>query len=265
MKLETLLSNTFFYRNYYLRKLLLKIYHFIVFLPFFKRKGPKIFINTLPKSGTHLLTAILNEIPQILHTRYNIDMWSIHDTHSKHLSHSQWKPKSKKFAKKIKKISGFQLMTGHLPFHNDLLNEIIANDIKMIYLTRNKNEVLKSNYKYISTLKRHYAHKKLMNDFQTKEERLGALEKGFETDEGYIVESLDATIEGFDKWKLINHSNILILSFKELIGSSRGYSDKKRTNSIKKIFSFLNIEYDLDLIKKIDIESKKTKSFTLRR
>ncbi|MAV56206.1 MAG: hypothetical protein CMI79_01535 [Candidatus Pelagibacter sp.] len=264
MKLETLLSNTFFYRNYFLRKLLLKIYHFFVFLPFFKRKGPKIFINTLPKSGTHLLTAILGEIPGILNTRYNIDMWSIDNINSKHSSHSKWLPDSKEFSKKIKKIKGYQFMTGHLPFHNNLFNEIIESDIKMIYLTRDSSAVLKSNYKYITTLKRHYAHKTLMNDFKTKNDRLNALKTGFTTQKGYVVESLNTTVNGFNEWQAVHRSNILILSFEELIGSSRGYSDEKRLNSIKKILSFLDIKYDLDLIKKIDLDSKKIKSFTLR-
>ena len=100
MNLETLLSDSIFYRNSYLRIILLKIYHIIIFSPlFWLRKGPKLLINGVPKSGTHLLTSVLNEIPFLVNTRYGISMWDINRVSMKNSYFEDWNPSMHKFEK----------------------------------------------------------------------------------------------------------------------------------------------------------------------
>tara|TARA_B100001057_G_scaffold500371_1_gene615042 strand:+ start:7786 stop:8589 length:804 start_codon:yes stop_codon:yes gene_type:complete len=264
MNLETLLSNTVFYRNKYLRLILLKIYHIIIFSPiFWFRKGPKLIINGVPKSGTHLLTSVLNEIPNIKNTRYGINMWMIDYDNKIHCSFTLWNPSKIKFIKKLGKLNGNQFLLSHLPYHKKLYEALIQSNVKMININRNRDDILISNFNYIDNLKRHYAHDALKS-FENKSSKLNALRNGFVTVEGYVVNSHEVVCDAFQPWENYNDKNILNINFEELAGSKKGFSDELRKVCIKKILIFLDISYDDSLVDNIHKKALKTKSFTLR-
>lgn len=264
MNLETLLSDSIFYRNSYLRIILLKIYHIIIFSPlFWFRKGPKLLINGVPKSGTHLLTSVLNEIPFLVNTRYGISMWDINRVSMKNSYFEDWNPSMHKFEKKLSKINGHQFMLSHLPYHKILYKALKKNNIKMININRSSDDVLQSKYNYINTLDRHFAHKTLKT-FKGKSQKINALKNGFKTEDGYILEKHETVYGAFEPWKNYNDNFILNINFEELAGEKKGFSDKLRKNSILKILNFLNIESNEYLIDRIHNKASKTKSFTLR-
>lgn len=264
MNLETLLSNTIFYRNKHIRLLLLKLYHLFIFSPFFwSKKGPKLIINGAPKSGTHLLTSILNEIPNLVNTRYDISMWKIDKNNNFHDYLYNWKPSKIKFRKELNKINASQFALSHMPFHKDLYEELEYCGIKMINITRPSNEVLRSKYNYIEKLERHYAHKTLKK-YENESSKLKALKSGFITEDGYVMNAHEDGYKAFHPWSTINNNTILNIKFQDLAGSKKGFSDDIRKESIENILKFLNITVTDDLVNTIHLNAFKTKSFTLR-
>jgi len=263
MNLETLLSNTIFYKNKYIRLILLKIYHFFIFSPlFWLKNGPKLIINGAPKTGTHLLTSILNEVPELVNTRYDVSMWKIDKNDNYHDHIQKWEPSKVKFAKELNKIMNGQFVLSHMPFHKHIYEVLEDKNIKMINITRDTNEVLQSKLNYIEKLDRHYAHKTLKK-FKNKELKIEALKSGFVTEEGYVVNAHNDGYKAFKPWTLLNNEIVLNIKFNDLAGSKKGFSDEVRKESIKKILKFLNVPINNNIVNKIHLNAIKTKSFTL--
>ena len=115
------MSNNFF-QSSKLKFLLLLIYRFYV--SFIKSKNNKIFLNSIPKSGTHLLLGILTEIDGFIFSGYHIEIWDLHKSNFKNQSIKNFKFDKNKLKNILGKIKSGQIITGHLSWNQEVYNEI---------------------------------------------------------------------------------------------------------------------------------------------
>jgi hypothetical protein len=120
---------------------------------------PKVYVNSVPKSGTHLLSQILQGIPGMkdVVTWYFLENF---DT--------------------IKDLPHGLLGLGHFPYKPEVLKKIRKNGIKPIFLSRDPRDIAVSLAHFFAweKVKDHPLHEHFTKQLKTQDERLLAIIRG---------------------------------------------------------------------------------------
>jgi hypothetical protein len=184
--------------------------------------GPKVLVNSIPKSGTNLIDKVMYNLPNM---------------------HFSGKRTIRKMTHSIPEaINAVQLIRkgqyslAHLEFDEKISAAVDDNQIKKILVIRDPRQILVSHYKYVTYIdsnhKSHTFFKSLPND----EERLNAVIDGFDG----IVEPLEVVIKGYLNW--LKNKNCLIIRYEDLIGEKGGGSTDLQFNALHKILHHLEIQ-----------------------
>ncbi|TYR81750.1 sulfotransferase domain-containing protein [Priestia megaterium] len=126
---------------------------------------PKVLINSVPKSGTHLLLQIILGIPGMKFRKATADSFVFYADHYK----------------EVKTIAGGDVALGHLPYNMALTSDINQTGIKHIFISRDLRDVTVS-YMYfiINQCPEHLIYRYFTEHLKTNEERLQALISGIQ-------------------------------------------------------------------------------------
>lgn len=196
----------------------------------FWRTGPRIFVNSLPKSGTHLLTAELEELPGLANSRLHIEARKINAKGGFRDRVAEIEIDVDAFAKFADQVRPGQVFSSHLPWAEGLEQYLVKSDIKTIFMIRDPRDILLSNLHYIKGLRRHFLHDHFVNELKTDEDRLRFLIVG---NEAPYRRPLAEVLQSAVQWK--NHSAALVVRFEDLVGAKGGGSDTAREETIKQI------------------------------
>jgi len=245
------------YRNFALA--LLRFYSRILYW----RRGERVFVNSIPKAGTHLLSSIIEEIPGFMNSRVHLNIEHVSQKRTGNLKLSNFVLNTHKLGIILDRINGGQFVTAHLPWSEQLELVLKERNFKIISLSRNSEAILISRLHYIIGLKRHHLHHQLTQEFKSFNEQLRALRLGFPPSTlGPGTESFNYILERFEGWK--NRPGVLNLSFEELVGEKGGGDQKARFDAIERILTFLKIECDANMLMRVHHSSKNKKTATLR-
>ena len=205
------------------------------------RKGPKIFINSIPKAGTHLVTTILDEIPGIMHSRLHVDTWRI-STVKRRQSLMEFTLDKEAFIRELASVRAGQFASGHIPWHPCVLDTLKEQGFKTIFVTRDPEAILRSRFHYIAGLRRHPLHRQLMEDYDSEESRWAALRLGMPNRgaEKPGTDSYEQYLNAFSGWTEQNMDDQFhIVQFEELIGTKGGGSDAVRIEALDQLLNKL--------------------------
>lgn len=254
-----------FFQNATLRLVLLKTYRAYA-RSMVWRQGPKVFINSIPKAGTHLATAIIEEVPGLMQSRLHIDMWDVHSGKERLAPIADFKADVARFKRLLSEVRAGQIATGHLPWNPEIAAALRDMNFKVVFITRSPKDIVNSNLHYIKGLKRIYIHERLMREYATDEERRDAIEKGipprFPGDP--CLDSIADIFKAYDGWANEESSEKLVLAFEDLVGMRGGGSQEKRIDSIKKIVAHVGLRPDPSVVEEIERASRSKRSFTFR-
>jgi len=254
-----------FFQNETLRLVLLRTYRFYA-RSMFWRRGPKVFINSIPKAGTHLATAIIEEVPGLMQSRLHIDMWDVHAGKEKFAPIGTFKADARKFRNLLATVRGGQIVTGHLPWNSVIYEVLSEMGFRVIFITRAPQDIVNSNFHYIKGLRRIYIHNRLMNDYSTDEERRQAIEEGipprFEGDP--CLDGISSILQAYQGWLDLTDNRTLPIAFENLVGAAGGGSQEARTESIRKIMEHVSMADNPELVAQVERASRSKKSFTYR-
>lgn len=196
---------------------------------------PKILINSVPKSGTHLLIQIILGIPGIIIT----PAWVAED-------------------KDLDMINSGSVGPAHLIYSTERANLLNEKNIKVIFVSRDLRDVVVSLVHFVMLNKwGNHPWTPYLNTLTTHEERLLAMIKGVdftkEEQKEYGIANIPS-IKKFaeDKLGWLQDPNICPVTFEELM-----YNEESRNQSIMKIIDFLwnDLKYlnttKLELLQKI--------------
>ncbi|UKJ83555.1 sulfotransferase domain-containing protein (plasmid) [Priestia megaterium] len=126
---------------------------------------PKVLINSVPKSGTHLLLQIILGIPGMEFAKANFNSFVFYAEHYK----------------EVKTIKNGNVALGHLPYNVNLASDMNQEGIKHIFITRDLRDVTVS-YMYfiINQCPEHIIYRYFTEYLKTNEERLHALINGIQ-------------------------------------------------------------------------------------
>jgi sulfotransferase 6B1 len=190
--------------------------------------GPKVLLISIPKSGTHMLEGILEQ----MHLLRNAGWKTIMSNPSAY--------------KKIRKIRKGMFANSHLHYSRNLENFIDKQGIKVIFMIRDPRDIVISRYKYITNIDfTHPAHRYFVNT-ATDHERLLMSINGID---GVILSIRDVLLN-FEGW--LNTENVKTVRFEDLVGSRGNGQDESRINTIRSIASYLDLKISDSRIRDID-------------
>jgi sulfotransferase 6B1 len=171
------------------------------------------FVNTVPKSGSHLLRQILLGLPDMKHE------WS------KHWYFEGYPSQYKDFKTRFKTLRTNEVAFGHL-YYADLWKDFFNEwGMKRMFLYRDPRDIVVSFVYYILNSQRNNpSYTYLAHRCSTQKERYKAIIEGFKSG-SHERPGITEWYERFIKWK--NDSNALVLRFEDLVGGHRFEELKK--------------------------------------
>lgn len=198
-------------------------------------EDPVIYINSIPKAGTHLLTTELIRLGLASNSWLHIKTKWVNQTTEKRIPLSQFEIDLNKFNRLARTVPNGTFFSSHLPYSTDLDSCISQLNYKSLFIIRDPRDILVSNYFYILRLKRHPAHNFLMS-LPDDTSRYRALLYGHPAYKN--MEPISNTYIAFSKWT--TSSNVLTVKFEDIIGASGGGSDPLRCETLKTINNYIH-------------------------
>lgn len=194
---------------------------------------PRVFANSMPKAGTHLLTAFLDQLPQMRFSGLHGDLstlgWgeALGEGGSLELD---WE----RIARSFGTVRNGQYMTAHLPYTERLVRALETAQLRPIVILRDPRDVVVSDTFYISNLTRHPQHRRYMEQFKSFDERLSATITGADED-GYggAMPSIATRIHRYEGW--VGADGTLVTRFELLVGSHGGGDDSDQLAELRAI------------------------------
>lgn len=194
------------------------------------RSGPRIFVNSMPKAGTHLLTSELSRFPGLQNSRLHILTREVNklSESSEHLL--EFEPDISDFNRQVRSVRGSQYFSSHLPYDPRLALELEAQSLRTLFVTRDPRDVLVSQFHYVVGLKRHHLHQSIvgLTDDVARYEALA-----FGMSGPPPAQSLAKRMQAFQGW--LNLPEVLVVRFEDLVGARGGGDDSVKATTLRAI------------------------------
>lgn len=203
----------------------------------FWRTGPRIFVNSLPKAGTHLLMSMLEVVPGIMNSRLHILTKSVV---SPAASGPQLDQAS--LRRQLRTVRKGQVASAHLPFIASMNALIQDEGLRVVNLVRSPRDMLVSRYFYIAGLRRHHLHNHLMTHYHDKKSRLLALIEGPKSGEdtvGGLFRPYAELFRDFAAWTTA--PGVLTVHYEDLVGARGGGSDERQLAALSDVSRHLSL------------------------
>jgi len=206
--------------------------------------GTKVILNSLPKSGTHLIEALFFELPMMGHYGgRTIIINNQDDTFEQN-------------SKKLRSIKKGQFAPTHIQFNDKVYNVILNENIKVVQIVRDPRDVLISHLLYIRDLDKTHKSSAYINSIKGDIEQFKAIIKGRED----IIEPFSDVAKKFFGW--LTKPDTLIIKFEDLVGKSGGGSDELQATATQKVIDFLGLQLTEKQLTKINAKIFSSKSPT---
>ena len=224
------------------------------------RSGPRVFINSLPKSGTHLLTAILALREELNHSYLHIPTIAVNKS-----SHDQnFELNRLRMSKYVRSIRSGQFFSSHLPYAKDVVNLVDDKQIKIVNVIRDPRDILLSRLHYVKGLKRHRLHDYINNKCSNDKERMERFIFGAR--DGEKVDGLvpyNLTLQRFKGW--MDDPSVLTLKYEDLVGERGGSTRSGQVSAYQKLFDHIGLPLDEKGFDELSQATGQTRTPTLRK
>ena len=198
---------------------------------------PTVFINSIPKAGTHLIMAELDRMDGLVSSSLHIKSRDVNAlSHAgRHVAGFELNvPQFDRLAGSVKKG---QYFTAHLPWSAELSRYLAEKEIRTIFIYRDPRAVLVSNYFYIRDLRRHHLHN-VFTALPSDEARYAMLIEGREEDPQIM--SMRERLLTFQGW--IDDPGVLALRFEDLVGERGGGDTETKARALASVAAFVGID-----------------------
>jgi sulfotransferase 6B1 len=226
-----------------------------VFLP-----GPRVFANSFPKGGTHLLSALLGELPRMMFSGVHRAAGDYTDDELRpDGANLDWP----RLRRTLESVNRGQYATGHFPHAaglEELLDELGYRTLLMI---RDPRDVAVSAQYYVTTMAGHDLHRRFAERYADEEERLAATITGFAADDdGRGQDSLGERLSRFVPW--LSAPGVLVVRFEDLIGASGGGTRATQEETVAAVARHVGRELDPGRVSAVADRVWSDKSSTFR-
>jgi hypothetical protein len=199
--------------------------------------GPKVFLNSIPKAGTHLAMVELSKLgfrSAAVHVKTREVNLAAQDKRP----NLEFRGDVAAFGRYARKVRPGQYLTAHLPWDRALFDFLLEEEFRPIMMVRDPRAMLVSRYHYILGLKRHYLHG-VLADLPDDLNRFRILLKGSADP---VVHGVRQQLERYLPW--VGHPGVLTIRFEDLVGESGGGSHDAKVAALKRVAEFLSVPPD---------------------
>jgi hypothetical protein len=186
------------------------------------RQGPRVLVNSIHKSGTHLLTTLLHRLPGVVQSgrHYVLDDFKTTPRRPDVWGETpdvDWERLQTAFAR----LNRGQFVTSHFQSDQRLTSILHELDYRVLLILRDPRDVVVSSAFYMSRLQRHVMHSRYTVDFTSDPERIMATITGFEPNENGLGSiSVGQRLDSYLGW--LSDDRVLSCRFEDLIGPAGG-------------------------------------------
>jgi hypothetical protein len=193
------------------------------------RKGPRIFVNSLPKAGTHLLLAELARFDGMQNSALHLDAPKIR---LKDQITAEGFPviDLDKVDSCLSRVRKGQFFSAHLYWTEELERLLSGRGVAMLFVVRDPRDILLSQLHYAVGLRRHRLHEFLAG-IDTEEDRLRALIRG--NAHSPFLRPMRANLEQFLPWT--QSPAVLTVRFEDLVGAAGGGTIDSKHLALRRI------------------------------
>jgi len=211
-------------------------------------EAPKVFANSLPKSGTNLTKRMLGLLPAM-------SAWlTYHLEYDKH-----WESR-------LRRVAPGQIVTAHFKYCPEIAKTLTELDFKVLLTVRDPRDVAVSNAYYITYMDRSHRLHPYFRALPSDEERIAASIRGIEAQElpdGKHSKSIGEHVEGYLSWA--DHDRCMLVRFEDLIGESGGGDTTKQQRAIEQVAAHVGLPQTQNQVERIAARCFSSKSRTFRK
>ncbi len=226
-------------------------------------QGSRIFVNSLPKAGTHLLMTALDQFPGVRIAGLHLMKKRIlrdHDDLVESSSNIDWDLVRRLLDSRAK--TG-QYVTTHIWGHPEIFEILDQLGYRSIFIVRDPRDIVVSSGAYIARLRRHPSHRRFTEEFTTDLQRDMAIINGYPPDSnGPGRVPLRGRLEGFKPW--LTAPGVLRCRFEDLVGERGGGSSRAQLDTIREIGTHIGQPVDADGAQQIADKAWSPTSATFR-
>lgn len=218
-------------------------------------KTKKLFLNSIPKSGTHLLTGLIQQLgfthSGLIVSASTADESPAHDSGLLVGISSPARINVDYFSSIISKIDSNSFHYGHVPYSDQLHEALEKFDLAMILLYRDPRAVALSLVNYVLRLPEHPYHDYFAScsslDEQIKSIALGAANSFNENKPLFLP--LNDWYDAVMGW--VNYPKAHFLSYEDVVGEKGGGNQRTQRDTLLKLASFLDLTSNLEQVRSL--------------
>ncbi len=211
----------------------------------------KVFVNSLPKSGTHLIAKclILFGYKERCHiglgsvqggnwrSRLRRPLW-IKNTGDSYSIGINCPVNVRRWPVdlKLRSLNNNQLITAHVGYNDKLLNSVVQCGIRPMQVIRDPRAVIASFVPYVLNQKKHFAHHAFME--MRPEQQFEAALMGAEFGDIALQPMKDCCL-ALSSW--LEHKRTIVVQFEKLVGSRGGGSDSEMVSTLEHFCAELSL------------------------
>jgi len=216
--------------------------------------GARVLAISMPKSGTHLLTALLDAIPGMRFSGYHLTEAEV----------AGRRGPVDRLDRALRRVRQGQYLSGHLPARPAVVGCVAELGYRTIFIVRDPRDVAVSDLHYILGFRQHPLHERL-HRMPTEDERLLAMITGIDdTRDGHpLLEPMGQRVAGYLGW--MSSDQTLTVRFEDLVGPSGGGSHDRQRATVSAVLNHLDRLDDPDDVDRISRAVWSPTSSTFRR
>jgi sulfotransferase 6B1 len=217
-----------------------------------------IFVNSFPKSGTHVVLAVLERIRMVRNSGVYVTNADVLPDASRPGGH-MLDPRQRKH---LVRVPPAHYVTAHLWARAEIFELLAGLGFRSVFVIRDPRDTVVSTALYLARMRkgRHYRRFRGMPSDQA---RLIATIRGFPGDEqGPAMEPLSARLRGYGGW--LDQPDCLTCRFEELIGESGGGSRGRQLESVTRLLEHIGVELTPEETERAASGAFSTRSATFR-
>ncbi|PLX75192.1 MAG: hypothetical protein C0615_08045 [Desulfuromonas sp.] len=207
--------------------------------------GPRILMNSIPKSGTNLLEQTLIHFP-LLHRGGVRTLRS-------------WNEPTREMLERVNRIGKGEFLTAHLPAHKELMSVLSKTDVKVILMIRDPRDIVVSNFNYVLKVDKTHPTYEYLHSLPDDKSRLMATICGVD---GLITPIAEA-LKLYEPW--LRFENTHVVRFEDLIGEQGGGSLQGQLKTVSDLASFLEVQLSEQKLQHICSKIYNSRSITFRK
>jgi hypothetical protein len=192
--------------------------------------GPKVFANSVPKSGTNLLTHSLSQFPMLRPSFEHVTM------------NSNRRDGVEELERKARRTGRGQYTSGHVFYTGSNAEIVERHGLRQVLMVRDPRDVVTSHFHYVTeknTEHRLTAHYRSLPD---DDARLMASIRGVSgehTRDGDRLESIGEWMDAFLAWRAKPY--VTVVRFEDLIGPQGGGDADRQREAIESVADHLDV------------------------